>query len=246
VEEVMMDACRQFGSLPEGTDLRTSLYRALANAYTSSRTRHRRLAEIPIDTNSDRQPQAAAERSSTGLRLAQAEALEALPTAAFAKALHALERDTRMAVYYADVEGLSYKEIGDITNRSVIAVTSLLHCGRDQLRCLLLAACVEPVLEEGVTPEHSPRHRSSEGDVCAGHLDWFDREIVRYVLQWAPEGDVWDEDVYPVFGMTVEQLVDRFRRIIATFVPRLGYLATSDRELLYKGRNLSRIFGQAL
>jgi RNA polymerase sigma-70 factor (ECF subfamily) len=57
---------------------------------------------------------------------------------------------------------------------------------------------------------------------------------------------VWDEDVHPVFGMTVEQLVDRFRRIIATFVPRLGCLAKSDRELLDKGHNLLRIFGQAL
>jgi hypothetical protein len=178
--------------------------------------------------------------------LAQAEALEALPTAVFAKALHALERDTRMAVYYADVEGLSYQEIGDITNRSVTAVISLLHCGRDQLRYLLLAASVEPAPEDRVTPKHAPRHRLSEGNVCAGQLDWFDREIVRYVLLWAPEGDVWDEDVYPVFGMTVEQLVGRFRRIIATFVPRLDYLAKSDRELLDKVRNLPRIFGEAL
>ena len=103
-----------------------------------------------------------------------------------------------------------------------------------------------PAPEERVTLKHTPRHRLSEGDVCASQLDWFDREIVRYVLLWGPEGDVWDEDVYPVFGMTVEQLVDRFHWIIATFVPRLGDLAKSDRELLDKVRNLPRIFGQAL
>lgn len=100
-------------------------------------------------------------------------------------------------------------------------------------------------MDEDVTPKHGPRHPSFEGGGCASQLDWFDREIVRYVLQWAPEGDVWDEDVYPVFGMTVEQLVDRFRGIIATFLPRVGYLAQSDRELLARVRNLSRVFGEA-
>jgi RNA polymerase sigma-70 factor (ECF subfamily) len=72
-----------------------------------------------------------------------------------------------------------------------------------------------------------------------------DREIVRYVLQWVPHGEMWDEDVYPMFGMTVEQLVDRFHRIIDASVPRLGHLAKSDRGLLDKARHLPTIFGQA-
>ena len=94
-------------------------------------------------------------------------------------------------------------------------------------------------------PKCAPLQRLFEGDTCAGQLDWFDREIVRYVLLWAPHGEGRDEDVYPTFGMTVDQLIDRFHRIIETSVPRLGRLAKSDRELLDKARQLPRIFGQA-
>jgi RNA polymerase sigma-70 factor, ECF subfamily len=173
------------------------------------------------------------------------------------KALQALRLDTRMVVYYADVEGLSYAEIAHITNRSVNAVISLLYRGRHQLRQVLLAACREQACEfpedasnntarvRHLKPKYAPLHRLSEGGTCAGQLDWFDREIVRYVLLWAPYGEGRGEDVYPTFGMTVEQLVDRFHRIIDTSVPRLGRLTKSDCELLDKARQLPRIFGQA-
>ena len=100
-------------------------------------------------------------------------------------------------------------------------------------------------LAQRATPKHPPLHRWGEGGTRAGQLDWFDREIVCYVLLWAPYGEVWDEDVYPMFGMTVDQLVDRFHRIIDLSVLRLGCLANSDRELLDKARQLRRIFGQA-
>jgi RNA polymerase sigma-70 factor, ECF subfamily len=144
------------------------------------------------------------------------------------------------------VEGFTYAEIAHITNRSVSAVISLLYRGRHQLRNVLLAASREPTAgARRAMPKCAPLHRLSEGDTCAGQFDWFDREIVRYVLLWAPHGEVWDEDVYPTFGMTVEQLVDRFHLIIDTSVSRLGHLAKSDRELLDKARQLPRIFGQA-
>ena len=118
--------------------------------------------------------------SSTGLSVAQAEALEALPTAVITKALHALERDTRMAVYYADVEGFSYKEIAHITNRSVSAVISVLRRGRHQMRNLLLAVPREPAAgpllndapkntaqAQRATSIHSPLRPLSEADTCA-------------------------------------------------------------------------------
>jgi RNA polymerase sigma-70 factor, ECF subfamily len=263
LEETMMNAHRQFGSFPESTNLRASLYRLLTNAYIGGpRARHRRLAEGRNDTTIDLQLATAREHPSTRLSLAQVEALEALPAAVITKALQALRLDTRMVVYYADVEGFSYAEIAHITNRSVSAVISLLYRGRHQLRHVLLAcgeqaACQFPEdawnnaargrrpTPQPATPKCAPLHRLSEGEACAGQLDWFDREIVHYVLLWAPHGEVWDEDVYPAFGMTVEQLIDRFRWIIATSVPRLGHLAKSDRELLDKARELPRIFGQA-
>jgi RNA polymerase sigma-70 factor (ECF subfamily) len=259
LEETMMNAHRQFGSFQQSTNLRTSLYRLLTNTYIGSlRARHRRLAEGLNDTTIDSQLATAREHPSTRLSLAQVEALEALPAAVITEALQALRHDTRMVVYYADVEGFSYAEIAHITNCSVTAVISLLYRGRHQLRNLLLTASREPAagqfrndaakttaLAQRATPKHAPLHRLAEGDTYAGQLDWFDREIVRYVLLWAPHGEMWDEDVYPRFGMTVERLVDRFHRIIDTSVPRLGRLVKSDRELLDNARQLPRIFGQA-
>jgi RNA polymerase sigma-70 factor (ECF subfamily) len=242
LEETMMNAYRQFGSLSESTNLRASLYRLLTNA-------NWRLAM-------------AREHPSTWLGFAEMEALEALPTAVVTKALQALRQDARMVVYYADVEGFSYVEIANITNRSVNAVVSLLYRGRHQLRHVLLAcseqaACQFPEDASNNTararrpkpqrakPKCAPRQQLTEGATCADQLDQFDREIVRYVLRWAPHGKGWCEDVYPTFGMTVEKLLDRFHRIIDTSVPRLERLAKSDRELLEEARQLPRIFGQA-
>jgi RNA polymerase sigma-70 factor (ECF subfamily) len=42
-----------------------------------------------------------------------------------------------MAVYYADVEGLAYKEIRDIMGTPLGTVVSRIHRGRSQLRVLL-------------------------------------------------------------------------------------------------------------
>ena len=254
LQEAMMNAYSEFRLFPEGTSLTTWLYRALIGTYVRSyRRRPRWPARYPNITTIDGQSATAAGRSSTGLSLAQVETFEALPTAVITKALQTLERDTRMTVYYADVEGLSYREIAHITNRSVSAVKSLLRRGRHQLRQVLLAACLENAARQSpedppknmATAQPAPLHRLSESDPCARQLDWFDREIVRYVLLWLPHGEMWDEDVYPLFGMTAEQLVDRFHRIIATSVPRLDRLAKSDRALLDKARQLPAVFGQA-
>jgi RNA polymerase sigma-70 factor, ECF subfamily len=259
LQETMMDAYRKFGIFAESPNLRASLYRALTNAYINIwPDGHRQLADRPTDKTTDRQPPAAAARSSTRLSVAQAEALNALPAAVITKALHALDRETRMAVYYADVEGLSYQEIAHITNRSVSAVISVLRHGRRQMRNLLLAAIREPAAAPALndapkntaqaqraTSIDSPLRPSSEADTCAWRLDWFEREILRFVLLWAPYGKLREEDVYPMFGMTAEQLVDKFHRIIATSVPRLDHVAQSDRELLDRAYHLLRTLGQA-
>ena len=84
-----------------------------------------------------------------------------------------------------------------------------------------------------------------QADTCACRLDWFEREILRFVVVWAPHGKLWDEDVYPMFGMRAEQLVDRFRSIVAALVPRLDHVAQSDRELLDTACHLLRTLGQA-
>jgi RNA polymerase sigma-70 factor (ECF subfamily) len=80
-------------------------------------------------------------------------ALENLPDTDVKDALQRLAPDFRLAVYLADVEGFSYKEIAEIMGTPIGTVMSRLNRGRTQLRNLL----ADYARERGVTRAEASR-----------------------------------------------------------------------------------------
>ena len=51
-------------------------------------------------------------------------------------------------------------------------------------------------------------------------MDRFERQLVEFVRSWAPYGGPPADEVLPEFGMTRDQLVDRYYLILATEAAR--------------------------
>lgn len=63
-------------------------------------------------------------------------------------------------------------------------------------------------------------------------MDCFDKQILQFTLAWAPYGGSRNEDTFPEFGITADELAVEFHRIVATQLRRVRDLANSDRLLL--------------
>src|SRR6476661_8608553 len=96
VQETYLRAYGAFKSFRAGTNLRAWLYRILTNTYINGyRKRQRQPVQAPTDEITDHQLAQAGEHSSTGLRSAEMEALDALPDTDVKAALQALPEDFR-------------------------------------------------------------------------------------------------------------------------------------------------------
>lgn len=150
VQEAYTKAFSAFHQYKPGTNLKAWLYRILTNTYINLyRKRQREPLQSNSDTIEDWQLARAESHTSTGLRSAEAEALDHLPDSDVKSALQSIPEEFRLAVYFADVEGFAYKEISDIMNTPIGTVMSRLHRGRKMLRDLLADYAAERGISAG-------------------------------------------------------------------------------------------------
>jgi RNA polymerase sigma-70 factor (ECF subfamily) len=149
VQETYLRAYRGFSGFQEGTNLRAWMYRILTNTFINSYRKRQRQPQTVSDEDIedwylyDRLGGSAAEES------AEASVLERIPDEDVQRALEALPEQFRMAVWLADVEGFSYKEIAEILDVPIGTVMSRLHRGRKSLQ----KALWESVRERGLVTD---------------------------------------------------------------------------------------------
>lgn len=144
VQDTYMKAYQAFASFEPGTNLKAWLYRILTNTYINS---YRKAQRQPLQTSADElldwQVVDSASHDAVGLQSAEVEALKRIPDSRISEALMALPEDYRMAVYYADVQGLAYKEIAEVLDIPIGTVMSRLSRGRKALRVALKDVAAE-------------------------------------------------------------------------------------------------------
>ena len=153
VQETYTKAYASFQQFRQGTNARAWLLRILTNTFINSyRRRQREPARVSTTGLEDWQFTQGWTGDGGAPRSAEDVALDRLPDTEVFQAIRELPRDFRTAVYLADMEGFSYREVADIMACPVGTVMSRLHRARGQLRTMLR----EQAAERGIVPH--PRY----------------------------------------------------------------------------------------
>jgi RNA polymerase sigma-70 factor (ECF subfamily) len=134
VQDTYLKAFNSFHQFEEGTNLRAWLYRVLTTTFINTYRKDQRRPQLASGELEDWQLAEAQSHTSDLGKSAEMEALENLPDSDIKRALQEIPEEFRIAVYLADVEGFSYKEIADIVEVPAGTIMSRLHRGRKLLR----------------------------------------------------------------------------------------------------------------
>ena len=161
VQETYLKAYRSFASYEEGTNLRAWLYRILTNTYINAyRAKQRRPTEADLGEVEDLYlyRRIGALEAATASRSAEDQLMDMFTDDEVKNAMETLPETFRMAVYLADVEDFSYKEIAEILDVPIGTVMSRLHRGRKAMQKALFDYAVARGLTEPDAAEPSSTH----------------------------------------------------------------------------------------
>jgi RNA polymerase sigma-70 factor (ECF subfamily) len=155
VQETLARAFNYWNHYEQGTNVLAWMGKIMENLRKNSLSK---LARNPFKASVDQfeewQVNSASSLTATAASSAESDALENLPADVVKRALDSLEKNRRMVVYYAIVEGLSYKEIAETMGTALGTVMSRLHRGKNELREKLREYAIqEGYLVEGAEHE---------------------------------------------------------------------------------------------
>jgi RNA polymerase sigma-70 factor (ECF subfamily) len=134
VQDTYIKAYNSFHHFEPGTNLKAWLYRVLTTTFINTYRKDQRRPQTSDSELEDWQIAEASSHTSDQGKSTEDVVLENLPDSDIKNALAEIPEEFRMAVYLADVEGFSYKEIAEIVGVPAGTVMSRLHRGRKQLR----------------------------------------------------------------------------------------------------------------
>ncbi|MGW3248143.1 sigma-70 family RNA polymerase sigma factor [Streptomyces sp. NPDC001070] len=138
VQEAYARAYAAFDQFRPGTNFAAWMKKIMVNQYITARRKQQSRPHLCFSSEvGDQQLARLGAYASGALKSAEADALEHIVNPDLKAAFRQISPPRRLAVYLADVEGLSYREIAETMGTPLGTVMSRIHRGRRQLRWLL-------------------------------------------------------------------------------------------------------------